>query len=358
MRLEDAVQATYFRHVLTSVAAILVVAAGVAWISNTDTWQPHDVQAAVSIEENVQTMRLGQPDQRVNPRQSTGGGSIGMVGDVAVVAPQSPTTGDSVDLGAGTESKQTSIYVVRAGDTLEEIANLFDVSVNTIAWANDISSGESLHKGDTLIILPTSGVRHEVQKGDTLEGIADRYNGDVEKIREFNEITGEKLSVGAIVDVPGGEMPADTSNSGAVNSTPQNPRKVANNTTSQQGYFIHPAPGSVISQRSHGYNAVDMAASRGTSILASASGKVIKSVGSGWNGGYGRFLVIEHDNGTQTLYSHMSSVIVSQGQHVVQGQVIGYVGNSGRSTGSHLHFEVRGTKNPFASCGLRSRCGS
>ncbi len=356
MRLDDAVQATYYCYAF--VAAVVIVAAGVMWTSaSADTWQPHDVQAAVSTTENVQTMALRQPNQRVNPRRSIGGGNIGLVGDVAVVAPQSPATGDSVDLGASTQSKQTSIYVVRSGDTIGEIAELFDVSVNTIAWANDISTNESLSQGDTLIILPTSGVRHEVQEGDTLEGIADRYNGDIKKIREFNEITDGELSVGAVIDVPGGEMPEDNTD-GAVNESPQKPSRVANNTTKHQGAFIHPVPDSVITQKTHGYNAVDMAAAHGSSVLASASGKVVKSVGAGWNGGYGKFLVIEHDNGTQTLYSHLSSVIVSQGQRIVQGQIVGYVGNSGRSTGPHLHFEVRGTKNPFASCGLRSRCGS
>jgi murein DD-endopeptidase MepM/ murein hydrolase activator NlpD len=68
----------------------------------------------------------------------------------------------------------------------------------------------------------------------------------------------------------------------------------------------------------------------------------------GYNGGYGQYVVISHDNGTQTLYAHMSSVSVSVGQRVFQGQVIGTLGNSGRSTGPHVHFEVRGAKNPFA----------
>jgi murein DD-endopeptidase MepM/ murein hydrolase activator NlpD len=69
--------------------------------------------------------------------------------------------------------------------------------------------------------------------------------------------------------------------------------------------------------------------------------------GYGWNGGYGQYVVVSHPNGTQTLYAHLSNVIVSQGTSVSQGQVIGYSGSSGRSTGAHLHFEVRGAKNPF-----------
>ena len=91
---------------------------------------------------------------------------------------------------------------------------------------------------------------------------------------------------------------------------------------------------------------MDLAAPTGTPILASAIGEVIISR-TGWNGGYGNYVVIAHSNGTQTVYAHNSSNIVYAGQTVVQGQVIGYVGSTGRSTGAHLHFEVRGAKNPF-----------
>ncbi len=90
-----------------------------------------------------------------------------------------------------------------------------------------------------------------------------------------------------------------------------------------------------------------MAASAGAPIRAAAAGEVIVSKTGGWNGGYGNYIVIKHANGTQTLYAHNSSNAVSAGASVAQGEVIGYVGNTGRSTGSHLHFEVRGAKNPF-----------
>jgi murein DD-endopeptidase MepM/ murein hydrolase activator NlpD len=92
---------------------------------------------------------------------------------------------------------------------------------------------------------------------------------------------------------------------------------------------------------------VDLAAPIGTPIMASAEGDVIISKNYGWNGGYGEYVVISHPNGTQTLYAHMSSNLAYQGMHVYKGQVIGFVGSTGKSTGSHLHFEVRGAKNPF-----------
>ena len=97
----------------------------------------------------------------------------------------------------------------------------------------------------------------------------------------------------------------------------------------------------------HGYNGVDIGAPNGTPIIAAAGGSVVVSRNSGWNGGYGNYIVIKHENGTQTLYAHMSEIVVVSGQSIVQGQVVGSVGSTGKSTGSHLHFEVRGAKNPF-----------
>jgi len=111
---------------------------------------------------------------------------------------------------------------------------------------------------------------------------------------------------------------------------------------------MRPLVGGVRTQGVHGYNGVDIAAPVGTPFLASAAGEVIVARSSGWNGGYGQYIVVRHANGTQTLYAHASQIIVGVGQRVVQGQVIGYVGSTGRSTGAHLHFEIRGgPRNPF-----------
>jgi murein DD-endopeptidase MepM/ murein hydrolase activator NlpD len=110
---------------------------------------------------------------------------------------------------------------------------------------------------------------------------------------------------------------------------------------------MRPIVGGRKTQGLHGHNGIDLGAYYGAPILASAEGDVIISATSGYNGGYGRYIVISHTNGTQTLYGHLSANIVSAGDHVTQGQVIGAMGSSGKSTGTHLHFEVRGAKNPF-----------
>jgi len=143
------------------------------------------------------------------------------------------------------------------------------------------------------------------------------------------------------VIIPEGEfvMPKTTTASGT--------KVVTSGGPSYEGYYMKPVSGAARTQGIHGYNGVDLGAPVGTPIMAAADGDVIIVKNGGWNGGYGNYVVIRHDNGTQTLYAHNSSNIVYPGQYVVQGQVIGYVGSTGRSTGPHVHFEVRGAKNPF-----------
>jgi len=322
----------------------------------------HTGEAGMS-DDNLQTMSIQQPGLMSDISGATGGPAIEVIGDAAVVAPQSPQSDDPAASNYVTANKQASIYVVREGDTLSEVAEMFGVSVDTVVWANNIKGG-NISPSDDLVILPVSGVRHEAKEGDTLESIANRYDASLEEIREYNQFEpDDTLSIGSIIDVPGGEMPkvaAKTRSTQSANVQVAGGAAVTSvqTTSVSSGYYIHPVPGSVVTQRSHGYNAVDFGAPTGTSIFASASGRVVTSVNSGWNGGYGKFIVIEHPNGTRTLYSHLSSVIISRGQQVVQGQVIGYIGSTGRSTGPHLHFEIRGAHNPFTACGLRTRCGS
>ena len=110
---------------------------------------------------------------------------------------------------------------------------------------------------------------------------------------------------------------------------------------------MRPIIGGIKTQGIHGHNGVDLASAYGSNIMASASGKVIIARSGGWNGGYGSYVVISHSNGTQTLYGHLSEVDVLPGDDVEQGQVIGKMGSTGKSTGTHLHFEIRGARNPF-----------
>jgi murein DD-endopeptidase MepM/ murein hydrolase activator NlpD len=289
---------------------------------------------------NSQNMALLQATINSNPNPSKGGGEITIIENTALLSEMGPS-GSLVDIKESSSSDQINIYVVREGDSLSQIAKMFNVSTNTIIWANDLHNS-IIKEGQTLVILPITGIRHEVVKGETLVSVTKKYKGDLDEILNYNNLSqNSKLAVGDVVIIPDGDMGSysfGATNKGSVVRESSGP--------SYGDYYIIPTNGRR-SQGLHGYNAIDIAAPTGTPIVASASGQVIISRGSGWNGGYGSYVVIKHNNGTQTLYAHMNQNIVYSGQNVFQGQVIGYVGNTGKSTGPHIHFEIRGAKNPF-----------
>lgn len=318
-------------------AATLAILVG-AFFANSD----HVTYAGLFGGANSQNVGLSSSlTANPNSNYSIGGGDITISG--GALLPDSGMSGTAADLSAGAESDQISIYVVRPGDSLSGIANMFNVSVNTIRWANDLSKNSVLQTGQTLLILPVDGIRHTVAKGETVASLAKKYNGDAREIVQFNGLESESdLKVGQIVMIPGGEEPVSA-------STPGKPSSPVKGTSgpSYAGYYLRPIAGGVKTQGLHGYNGVDLASRAGAEIFAAAAGRVIVAKSSGWNGGYGNYVVISHPNGTQTLYSHLQGVLVSQGAQVSQGQVIGTMGATGKATGVHLHFEVRGAKNPF-----------
>lgn len=246
-------------------------------------------------------------------------------------------------------SDTISVYEVKKGDTIEEVARLFSVSVNTIMWANNLTS-RSIAKGDTLIILPITGIKHTVRKGDTMLSVAKRYKADVADMATYNGIDVDaKLAVGDVVIVPDGEIEIIPSSTKTTKSTKTKKSKILDVYTQStpSGFLTRPVNGGIRTQGIHGHNGIDIAATPGTPIFAAAQGKVIVAKASGYNGGYGGLIIITHEKGIQTVYAHLRAVYVTSGQTVAQGEQIGELGNTGRSTGPHLHFEVRGAKNPF-----------
>ncbi len=241
-------------------------------------------------------------------------------------------------------STQISLYTVREGDTLSEIAKMFGVSVNTIMWANDISRAKGLRVGQSLIILPVTGISYTVKKGDTIKSIVSSYKADLQEVLDYNDLyVSSKLVVGQKIIIPDAEIATPVATKIVYGNNPAHDTNGPN----YVGYYIRPINGGRKSQGLHGYNGVDLAAPVGTPIYASASGKVIASMMGGYNGGYGNYIIISHPNGTQTLYAHNSKNNVIVGQAVDQGQKIGEIGSTGKSTGPHVHFEIRGAKNPF-----------
>ncbi len=296
-----------------------------------------DMGSREFLKQNPQSMPLLRAALNSDPNPAKGGGDI-LVDDGALV-PNGDIDGESNTINTKTANGEISVYIVREGDTLSQIAVMFDVSAKTILWANDIRDPSLIKPGSELVILPITGVRHVVKSGDTILSIAKKYNGDVDDILAYNQFaSASEIHVGDTVVIPDGVISAPASTKSSV---------AKGGAGTSGGSFTHPVPGAVKTQGIHGYNGVDFGAPVGTPVLAAAGGSVIVAKGSGWNGGYGLYIVVKHPNGTQTLYAHLSSVAVGVGEAVSGGEVIGYVGNTGRSTGAHLHFEVRGTRNPF-----------
>jgi murein DD-endopeptidase MepM/ murein hydrolase activator NlpD len=248
-------------------------------------------------------------------------------------------------------SDTISVYEVKKGDTLSTVAKLFGVSKNTIIWANDLKS-QTISPGDTLVILPMTGIKHTVKKGDTVLSIAKKYKADTDDITKFNGIADDApLTLGDTLLIPDGEIavvatPSKSKASGA-KSVIKTKILSTYSLTAPSGFLIRPVVGGRRTQGVHGHNGVDIASVPGTPILAAATGRVIVAKVGGYNGGYGNMIIMTHDGGIQTVYAHLRAVYVTSGQTITQGTVIGELGNTGRSTGPHLHFEVRGAKNPF-----------
>jgi murein DD-endopeptidase MepM/ murein hydrolase activator NlpD len=229
-------------------------------------------------------------------------------------------------------------YTVQPGDNPSIIADRFGVSVETILWNNGTLeiNPDYLDLGDVLTILPVSGVYHTVAEGDTFESIAEQYKAQVEDIISFEGNYLQEpydLAVGQKLVVPGGSKPYKIRHVVAWDGP------IPEGANRGTGFFGWPMSG-WISQRYHEYHpAVDIAAGDGTPIKAADSGYV--AVVGRSDHGYGRYVLIDHGNGFQTLYAHFNVILVEVGHSVAKGQTIGLCGSTGKSTGPHVHFEIK-----------------
>lgn len=233
-------------------------------------------------------------------------------------------------------------YTVQAGDTVQSIADQFGLDPTSILWANPAieDAPDLLRIGQEVVILPIDGVLHKVDEGDTLASVAELYDVDPEAIAscEYNDLEDASGSVGpgelpgGFLIVPGGEKPYEpkvvTAYAGPV---PEGARGT--------GRFQWPVLGSITQDYWYGHRAIDIGAPTGSAVLATDGGFVSFA---GWTDvGYGYLIVVDHANGFATYYAHLSNIYVVEGQAVERAKVIGAVGNTGNSTGPHLHFEVR-----------------
>ena len=232
-------------------------------------------------------------------------------------------------------------YKVQEGDTVSTIAEKFGVSTDTIRWQNNLASKDSIKVGQTLEILPTTGVAHKVKKGDTVYSIAKYYDTSSQGLVDFpfnsfaNDETFE-LAIGQTIIVPEGIKPSEVlwQPLARVKQTTPDAGSVT-----ALGTFVWPTGGTITQRFVWYHKGLDVANKTSPSILAADSGTVIVA---GWpdGSGYGNRVIIDHGNGYKTLYAHMSKISVVPGQTVARGNVIGQMGSTGRSTGTHLHFEV------------------
>ncbi|MGI5827106.1 MAG: peptidoglycan DD-metalloendopeptidase family protein [Patescibacteria group bacterium] len=259
--------------------------------------------------------------------------------------PLNQTKGQSEDVSDVPQNRKNIVqYTVQAGDTISSIANRFQVSVNTVLWANNLGAYSLIRPGDSLTILPVTGVTYTAKKGDTVSLIASRYGVEENKIFEYNDLE-SGLKAGQELIIPGGRKivtavatrPNSKPSSGSVGSVIEklvNPAKAEDS----GAVMAWPTEGSRITQYySWRHTGLDIANKTGTPLYAAEAGTVEVS---GWNNGYGYNVLINHGGGKKTRYAHASKLYVKVGDEVERGEQIAAMGSTGWSTGPHIHFEV------------------
>jgi murein DD-endopeptidase MepM/ murein hydrolase activator NlpD len=271
---------------------------------------------------------------------------------------QSPTN-SSIAVGQdvfGTQISQkprdkTISYTVQKGDTVSTIAQKFGISADTIRWANDLSD-DNISVGDSLQVLPVTGISYKVQSGDTVYTIAKKFASDAQKIVDFpfNDFANPEtfsLVSGQMLIIPDGIQPSAQPFIQPQIFIAQGP----SSTSFSSSGFTWPVHGLITQFASWYHMALDLAAPYGTPIVAAKSGTVAQATTGGYNAGYGNYVELDNGDGYKSLYAHMEAVNVSPGQQVVGGStVIGWIGMTGHTTGPHVHFEIRSngvTVNPL-----------
>lgn len=233
---------------------------------------------------------------------------------------------------------KVQVYEVVSGDTIGDIAKKFEVSDKSIEWANNLNANSKLTSGTKLKIPPVSGVIHTVAPGDSIYSIAKKYKVSAQNIVNFpfNEFRDSSFNLvaGTVITVPEGVVVKEQSTIPDAYSFAQVVAGVKGTSN-----FIWPTNGVITQYPTVYHMALDVANPSMPPVLASDSGTVVYSGCFSW--GYGCHIIIDHGNGYLTLYGHLSQRDVEQGVAVSQGQQIGLMGSTGRSTGTHLHFEVR-----------------
>lgn len=286
-------------------------------------------------------------------------GFAAALGGNAVVGPLNPLAGEASEGEAPpAPAKKPTIYTVEQGDTLGSIASHFNIDLDTLRASNGIGSSDIINPGDHLTILPTKGVLHTVASGDTVSALAKKYQVDATEIIAYNELDEEaSLSLGQKLIIPGGKIPARRL-ADSTPSTPQPPDEQPTDETTpppppatnvSEGWFWPTTTKHLSQYFRYGHTGIDIDNRARPAIYAAQPGTVEFT---GWLGGYGKLIIVSHGNGLQTYYAHLDQIHVTKGQEVGKGSAIGKMGSTGRSSGPHLHFEVRRHGRPINPLGM------
>lgn len=258
-------------------------------------------------------------------------------------------------------------YEVQKGDTLFQIAEMFNLKPSTLLWGNYEILADDPHRlkpGQKLIILPENGVYYQWHAGDGLNGVAKyfgvkvetilKYPGNKLNVDEIGDWSNPNINPGTMLIIPGGKREFITWSAPRI--TRRNPGvakilgpgacSVATDGPVGSGTFIWPTVEKYLSGYDYSpdtnHFGIDIAGKMGSPLYADDNGVIVYA---GWNDwGYGNVVVIDHGNGWQSLYAHLSVVNVACGAYIYQGMVIGYMGSTGNSSGPHLHFEMMSDK--------------
>ena len=230
-------------------------------------------------------------------------------------------------------------YRVQRGDSVSAIAQRHNVSIGAIIASNEIQNARRLQEGTILRIPNIDGIPYNVQRGDNLSKISASFNVPLEVILDINDIKSDNISVGETLFIPGARMnDIDLRLSlGELFMFPLGSRNI----TSYYGMRKDPKTGVL-----QFHAGVDFRANIGTTVMASLDG-VVSVVGENWL--YGKYIIMTHSNGYKTLYGHLNAFSVKQGDRIARGRKIGEVGNTGYSTGPHLHFGIYDRNNKLVN---------
>ncbi len=268
----------------------------------------------------------------------TPGNIVGMGGSSAGLPSERPD-GETAPAGDERELYYT-VYTVQKGDMVGKIADRFGISQDAIISLNRLKNTRTIQIGQLLKIPSIDGIIYTVKEGDTPASIADKYRVSLEKVAMANGITDNAIPAGSMVFLPDAKL--DWVTIQEINGDLfHKPLHGSYYISSRYGWRANP----FVNARTF-HNGIDMATAMGTPIYAALEGTVSAT---GYDVTYGNYVIITHHSGYQTLYGHMSKILASKGKRVTTATKIGLVGNTGQSTGPHVHFTVyknRATINP------------